>query len=142
MYQQISIERREDISDIYRAQQIRRRRSAANARARRAAVNRQRRTLCFTALAIVLGVILAFSVLGTSAQATGTDQASDSYKYYKEVYVESGDTLWTIAEQYTDGSVTEITECIDQIRSINCMNQFETLKSGTYIIVPYYASEV
>lgn len=139
MYQQISVARREEVSDVYRAQQSRRRRAAAHARARRAAVSRQRRTLCVTAIAIVLGIILAFSVLGTSAQATGADQASDSYKYYKEVYVESGDTLWTIAEQYTDGSISEISDRVSEIRSINDLNTYETLKSGTYIVVPYYS---
>lgn len=140
MYQQISVSRNEEL-DLHRAQLSRCRRAVSNARIRRAQVQRQRRTLLFTAVALVLGVILTFSVLGTSAQATGADQATESYKYYKEVYVESGDTLWSIAEQYTDGSIAEISACIEQIRSINSINQFETLKAGTYIVVPYYSEE-
>ncbi len=141
MYQQISVLRNDDSTDLYIAQQRRHRRAVAHARARKAQVARQRRTILFTAVALVLGVVLTFSVLGTSAQATGADQASDSYKYYKEVYVERGDSLWSIAEQYTDGTVSEISDCVNEIRSINSMNKFETLKSGTYIIVPYYSSE-
>ena len=138
MIQQISITH-DNTVDEQRAQECRRRKAVRVARARREKVARQRRTLLFTAMALVLGVMLAFSVLGTSAQATGMDQASDSYKYYKEVYVESGDTLWTIAEAYTDGSVSEIKDCISEVREINGLSKYETLKSGTYITVPYYS---
>lgn len=139
MIQQISVTH-DNITEDQRVQESRRRKAIRIARARREKVARQRRTLLFTAIAMVLGVILTFSVLGTSAQATGMDQASDSYKYYKEVYVESGDTLWTIAEAYTDGSVSEIRDCIAEVRNINGLSKYETLKSGTYITVPYYSA--
>ncbi len=139
MIQQISVVH-ENSLDIQRMQESRRRKAIRIARARKEKVARQRRTLLFTALALVLGVILTFSVLGTSAKATGTDQASDSYKYYKEVYVESGDTLWTIAEVYTDGSVSEIRNCVKEVQEINGINKYETLKAGTYITVPYYST--
>lgn len=139
MLQQISVSQLQNVSDTCRIQQSRSKRAAAKANRRRERVLRQRRVLFFTALAVALGVVLAFSVLGTSAQATGTDRASASYKYYKEIYVESGDTLWNIAEQYTDGSVSKVSQCINEIRSINGLNKFETLKAGTYIIVPYYS---
>lgn len=140
-YQYISIAQAEDITELYRTQQIRRRRASLRARRRRETVSRQKRTLVFTVFALILGIILAVSVLSTSTLATGTDQASDSYKYYKEVYVESGDTLWSIAQQNTNGSISEIQECIVEICSINDLNRLETLKSGTYIIVPYYSGE-
>lgn len=141
MIQQISITHTETVLDNNEAQESRRRRAVQVARARREKVARQRRALLFTGLALVLGVILTFSVLGTSAQATGADQATESYKYYKEVYVESGDTLWSIAEQNTDGCVREISDYIEEVREINSLNKYETLKSGTYITVPYYSAE-
>ena len=139
-YNYIPVTRTEESTDLYN-QQIRRKRSSINARRRRAAVARQKRTLAFTVLALVLGVILAISVLSTNTLATGADQASTGYKYYKEVYVESGDTLWSIAEEYTDGSLQEIQTLVSEIRSINDMNTLETLKAGTYIVVPYYSEE-
>jgi len=141
MYQQISVVRNEEQTDLYRSQQCRKRRSVAGARARKLQVQRQRRTILFTAVALILGVVLAFSTLGTNAKASGSDQATESYKYYKQVYVESGDTLWNIAEQNTDGSVSEIKTYMDEVRTINSMSKYETLKSGTYITVPYYSSE-
>ena len=140
MIQQISVAH-ENMTEEQRMQESRRRKAVRVARDRREKVARQRRTLLFTAMALVLGVILTFSVLGTSAQATGMDQATDTYKYYKEVYVESGDTLWTIAEAYTDGSVSEIKDCMAEVRDINGLSKYETLKSGTYITVPYYSSQ-
>ena len=141
MIQQISTTHTHDSNNSELSPEIRRRRAVKVARARREKVERQRRTILFTAMALILGVILAFSVHGTSAQATGTDQASDTYKYYKEVYVESGDTLWSIAEEYTDGSVSDINECISSMRDINNLHPYETLKAGTYIIVPYYSTQ-
>ncbi len=141
MYQQISVVRNEEQTDLYRSQQCRRRRSAAGARARKMQVQRQKRTLLFTVMALVLGVILAFSVIGTNVKASGSDQATESYKYYKQIYVESGDTLWNIAEQNTEGSVSDIKAYMDEVRTINSMSKYETLKSGTYITVPYYSSE-
>lgn len=140
MIQQISVAH-ENMTEEQRMRESRRRKAVRVARDRREKVARQRRTLLFTAMALVLGVILTFSVLGTSAQATGMDQATDTYKYYKEVYVESGDTLWTIAEAYTDGSVSEIKDCMAEVRDINGLSKYETLKSGTYITVPYYSSQ-
>ena len=141
MIQQISMTHTHDITNSERSQEIRRRRAVKVASARREKVARQRRTLLFTAIAVILGVALAFSVLGTSAQAIGADQGSDSYKYYKEVYVESGDTLWSIAQEYTDGSVNDINKCISDMRDINDLHPYETLKAGTYIIVPYYSTQ-
>ncbi|MBQ8527741.1 MAG: LysM peptidoglycan-binding domain-containing protein [Lachnospiraceae bacterium] len=140
-FQYIPVTHEIDTTDLYRQQQIRHRRAAKNARKRRTSVARMKRTLVFIVFALVLGVVLASSLLSTNALATGADQASDSYKYYKEVYVESGDTLWSIAEENTDGSMTEITDCISEICSINNLNRLETLKSGSYIIVPYYSGE-
>lgn len=141
MIQQISTTHTHNIINSERAQEIRHRRAVRVARARREKVARQRRTILFTAMAVILGVVLAFSVLGTSAKATGTDQASDTYKYYKEVYVERGDTLWSIAEAYTDGSVSDVNDCISEMRNINGIRAYETLKAGTYIIVPYYSTQ-
>lgn len=140
-YQYISVTRQNSEQDLYRARVLRNKKSATKNRRRKEIVARQKRTLAFTCFALLLGIVLAFSVLGTNAQATGTDQAADPcYKYYKEVYVGSGDTLWSIAEEYTDGSVSEVRECISEIRTINNMNTLETLKAGTYIIVPYYSN--
>ena len=140
-YQYISVARDDSIYALHRAQQLRNKKSATRNRRRREEIAHQKRTLLFTCIAVILGIVLAFSVLGTNAKATGADQATEPcYKYYKEVYVGSGDTLWSIASENTDGSVTEVKECVTEICTINNMNALDTLKSGTYIIVPYYSN--
>lgn len=141
MYQPISIVRNEEQTDLYRAQQSRSRHSVSSNRARKLQVQRQKRTIMFTVAAMILGIFLASSVFGTDAKASGSDQASETYKYYTQIYVESGDTLWSIAKQHTDGSVEEITSYMDEVREINSISKYEVLKSGTYITVPYYSSE-
>lgn len=140
-YQPISITRDESFTDLYRDQDYRRKRSAAKAHARKMQVARQKRTLLFSVAAVILGIILTFSVVETNAKASDSNQATETYKYYKELYVESGDTLWDIAKEHTDGSISEINAYIDEVREINSIHKYETLKSGTYITVPYFSSE-
>lgn len=121
---------------------LREKKARVSACHRREVVARQKRTLVIMMITIILGIFLALSTGKTNAQATGADQASDTgYRYYKEVRVENGDTLWDIAEVYTDGSVSSITECVEDIRSINNLGAFETIKAGDYVIVPYYSDE-
>lgn len=111
-------------------------------RRRRAVVARQKRTLFIVSATLILGIFLALSMGRMSAHATGAVQSGNSsYRYYKEVRIENGDTLWSIAKAYTDGSISAITECMEDICSINHLGKYDTLKSGNYIIVPYYSSD-
>lgn len=119
---------------------LREKKVRACARRRREVVARQKRTLVIALVTFILGLFLALSTGKMSAQATGADQANNiGYRYYEEIRIENGDTLWSIAEAYTDGSVSAITECMEDIRSINNLGEYETIKSGDYVIVPYYS---
>ncbi len=136
------LDRLDNSQQIYDLQKIRERKSTAKTYHRRLKVARQKRTMFFLAMALVLGVIFAIFVLGTNAQATSMNQASTSrYKYYKEVYVERGDSLWSIAKDNTDGSVDEIMNCMNEIQEINCISSKAVLKTGTYLVVPYYSEK-
>lgn len=141
-YQCIAICNRRDVGDfdLARLQHMRERRAKACASHRREVVARQKRSLIIAAITVILGIFLALSTGRMSAQATGADQASDTgYKYYANVSIQNGDTLWSIAEEYTDGSISSITECVKEIRDINNLGKFETIKSGDSVIVPYYS---
>jgi hypothetical protein len=114
------------------------RNSEKNSARRRRIVARQKRSILICALTCMLVIIFALSLGGTSAQAT----AGHTYeKCYASVRIERGDSLWSIASAYTDGSVKEIQNCIDEIRSINGIGKFETIKAGDYLAVPYYVMQ-
>ena len=76
------------------------------------------------------------------ANAKTAGQDTPMYKYYASVQIMNWDSLWSIAENYTDGSVSEIMDCINEIKSINHLSRFETIKAGEFLIVPYYSADI
>ena len=108
-------------------------------RKRETVVRRQRGLL---AVAIIVVVALGI-LLGTSMNAlASSDKDIASYnKYYVSIRVESGDTLWTIADEYVDGFNIEKTDYIEEVCQINEISKNE-IHAGDYIVVPYYSQDV
>ena len=108
-------------------------------RKREAIVRRQKGLL---AVAIILVVALGI-LLGTSMNAlASSDKDIASYnKYYVSIRVESGDTLWTIADEYVDGFNIEKSDYIEEVCQINEISKNE-IHAGDYIVVPYYSQDV
>ena len=108
-------------------------------RKREAIVRRQRGLL---AVAIIVVVALGI-LLGTSINAlASSDKDIASYnKYYVSIRVESGDTLWTIADEYVDGFNIDKTDYIEEVCQINEISKNE-IHAGDYIVVPYYSQDV
>ena len=108
-------------------------------RKREAIVHRQRGLL---AVAIIVVVALGI-LLGTSMNAlASSDKNIASYnKYYVSIRVESGDTLWTIADEYVDGFNIEKSDYIEEVCQINEISKNE-IHAGDYIVVPYYSQDV
>lgn len=68
--------------------------------------------------------------------------ASSGYKYYTDIVVETGDTLWTLAEKYADCEhYRDINRYINEVRSINHLEEEAGLTAGRVLIVPYYSAE-
>ncbi len=101
-------------------------------------VRRERR---FIALAAI--IVIAFGILlGTSIKAFASSQNPAEYhKYYTSVRVESGDTLWTIADQYMTGCDMDKQSYIDEVCRLNGLTDGR-IHSGDYIVVAYYSTEL
>lgn len=68
--------------------------------------------------------------------------ASDGFKYYAGITVESGDTLWSLADDYIDyGHYKSKDVYLAEIRSINHLDECCTILPGQLLIVPYYSDE-
>ena len=63
-------------------------------------------------------------------------------KQYKSILIDEGDTLWNIAEENNncDISGVSISDYIEDIKSINNLNQ-DQITAGNYIIIPIYIAE-
>jgi LysM repeat protein len=56
------------------------------------------------------------------------------------IRVESGDTLWTIADEYIDGFNIDKDDYIKEICKINEISKND-IHAGDYIVVPYYSQD-
>ena len=85
-------------------------------------------------------MIFAFSYYSlTSAASTDTDDIS--YKYFTNIQVDAGDTLWSIADEYADGEhYASNKEYIAEVKRMNKLKGDDII-AGQYLIIPYYSSE-
>ncbi len=97
-------------------------------------IQRNRRIASICAMVVLsLTVSILFHNFGAQAERPQT------YKYYAEVRVESGDTLWDIAMQYMTEEYRSVNEYIREIKKINHLGA--TLQYGQILTIPYYSDE-
>ena len=97
----------------------------------RRGISRRASYVIFTAIAVIFVV---FTLYPNKSNAQSQDGAS--YKYFHKIYVESGDTLWSIAsENKSDKEST--TDYIKEVKSINKLKS-DDLYAGQMLVVPYY----
>ena len=106
---------------------------------REAVVRRQKSILALVVLALVIfGILLG---TGMNALASSDKDIASYNKYYVSIRVESGDTLWTIADEYIDGFNIEKDDYIKEVCEINEISK-DDIHAGDYIVVPYYSQDV
>ncbi len=94
--------------------------------------------VCMIGTVLILLCIGIFVVSVKTASAT--DTTIQKFKYYTTITVESGDTLWSIAEEYRTEEYASLNKYIDELKSINNLTD-STIISGSSLVVPYYSSE-
>lgn len=106
---------------------------------REAVVRRQRGIVALTLFVIiVVGILLGTTI---NVLASSEKDISSYNKYYTSIQVESGDTLWTIADEYIDGFDIDKADYIQEICEINEISK-DSIHAGDYIVVPYYSQEI
>ena len=99
---------------------------------------RQRILIFCITLIVMFGAGVGFGTLLAKAEETA---AEPSYKYYANIQIEKGDTLWDLADQYMDREHYENRQAyINEVMRINHMST-DHLTAGKKIIVPYFAAE-
>lgn len=89
-------------------------------------------------LILSAGISVTFFSLRTRAQNSNEEI---QYKYYKSIVIESGDTLWNLAEEYgTSDHYGSHQEYINEVMRMNGLSD-DRITAGQYIIIPYYTSE-
>ena len=96
----------------------------------------------FLIFIMTVGLIVTCSINLNGFRANAKDDSTEtSYKYYKSIFVDNGDTLWSIAEEYMDAEHYD--SAGDYIREVKHMNSLldDEIHYGQYLVVPYYDNE-
>lgn len=87
--------------------------------------------------AALLFIVLLFSVFFITKTVTAQRNV-DRTKLVTCIEVKKGDTLWSIASEFSSDEYNDMNEYIEEIKDSNRMISDE-IHAGNYIIVPYYA---
>lgn len=90
------------------------------------------------AFLIVTIVVLCTSI---SAYANSQTGSKEIHKYYTSYEIQTGDTLWTIADKYLGNSDMDKEDYIHEIRELNHLTSDDHITSGQHLTVAYYSTE-
>lgn len=62
-----------------------------------------------------------------------------TFKYYKSVIIEKGDTLWSIALQNIESDADDVHAYIKEVKKMNGLRD-DTITAGMYLIIPCYSN--
>ena len=108
-------------------------------RLRRQRELRRRIALTVMTVCLIATCVISYHSLTSSANS-GEDEVS--LKYYTSVTVMSGESLWTIADEFIDYSHYKSKDrYIAEICSINNLQDASDIRAGQRLVVPYYSSD-
>lgn len=91
-------------------------------------------------LLAVSATVCMIAICAVSYRSIRTS-AGSGFKYYTSVTVESGETLWDIADEYIDyAHYKNRNSYITEVQSINHLDDNCSITAGQTLILPYYSS--
>lgn len=94
-------------------------------------------SLIISGFFLVLALSVFCHVIDSHAE---TASGHGEKKYYTSIVIESGDTLWSLAQEYADAHYADIQSYIEEVIFINHLDSTEILE-GNYLILPYYKTD-
>lgn len=92
--------------------------------------------VCAVTLFVVFVMGLTFGSFLSKAKESNLDDIN--YKYYTNIEIQPGDTLWQLADEYIDDHYESKSAYIDEVLAINSLASENHIVAGQYIILPYY----
>jgi LysM repeat protein len=97
------------------------------------------RLISTACLICAIATICSTNFFQINAEAS-SEQGVVSYKYYTSVTVQTGETLWDIANIYMSDEFSSVQKYIDEVKSINHLTD-DRIYAGEELIVPHYSWE-
>lgn len=115
---------------------------SAYSRHRKAAIRRRQVIRC----KCIIGLCTLLISIGAAASVFGNlkvnaDDTKQLYKYYTDVRVERGDTLYDIAAANMSEGYDSIQDYLKEVRVINSVYT-DDIYYGQTLVVPYYSEEL
>lgn len=101
----------------------------------------KKRTVKMSILGFLFLVVFAGFIFGSLiARAQSCMAQNNDNKYFTNITVEEGDTLWNVAEEYMDEEhYDSIYEYMDELKKMNHLTSDE-LYAGQNLVVTYYST--
>jgi len=80
---------------------------------------------------MILSMVVFFQILGEAQCHTDKEQ------HVTSVYIEKGDSLWSIASKYYTSECGSMKTYIQEIYTTNNLTS-ESIHEGNYLLIPYY----
>ena len=104
---------------------------------RRQRVLKRKIIMAVMTVALILICTLSYHTIQTNAS---TADKSVNFKYYTNITVQYGETLWDIADEYIDyKEYKDKEEYIAEVQSINHLKDKDAIRAGQHLVVPYYS---
>ena len=98
------------------------------------------RRICTMIATVCMIVICAVSFHGIRSVAASNGEDQLKFKYYTQVTVAYGETLWNLSDSYIDyEEYKNKNEYITEVQSINHLSEENDIRAGQTLIVPYYS---
>lgn len=109
-----------------------------NRHTRQRKVLKRRFAVVMTSICMLAAICVFGSMIFTDAKAE-TDNHETVYKYYKSIEIKSGDTLWSIANEYKSEDCTT-QEYISEVKSLNGLAT-DNIQDSQHLMIVYYDTE-
>ena len=86
-------------------------------------------------------VVLMCTLIGSKSKIYASS-SKEAYKYYTSIQVASGDSLWSISENYLTPEHNDRKEFINEVRQLNHLGESEAIHAGEYLVIPYYSFDI
>lgn len=92
-------------------------------------------------LAVMVAAAVICIILFSNKNVTIAEETGDApvlTKYYKSITIASGDTLWSIANEYKSGDYRSTRDYVEELRSMNGLCS-DKIDAGQKLVVAYFA---
>lgn len=89
----------------------------------------------FYTISAIMFVMIIFTVIMSSSLKTNAKENPNNKKIYTSIIINSGDTLWDIANEYKPDDMSS-KEYIKEIKEINSLSS-DNIHSGNYLMIYY-----